>query len=149
VVAARADLRGARVLELGCGLGIPSICAALGGARVLATDWSPEAVAVAARNAALNDVVVETAVRRWDEPASFEGVPWSLVLASDVLYERRNGELLLELLPRLGGEVLLADPGRPAAPLFLERAAVRWAIEAVPDAESPRVTVYRLRPYDR
>src|SRR5204862_8184692 len=31
------SLRGARVLELGCGLGLPSLAAALGGGRVLAT----------------------------------------------------------------------------------------------------------------
>src|SRR5262245_14598570 len=44
MVAARA-LRRARVLELGCGLGLPSLAAALAGGRVLATDWSPDAVA--------------------------------------------------------------------------------------------------------
>src|SRR5881275_1918486 len=48
VVLARAiagrSLRGARVLELGCGLGLPSLAAALGGGRVVATDWSAEAL---------------------------------------------------------------------------------------------------------
>src|SRR6266487_96280 len=39
-VAGRA-LRGARTLELGCGLGTASVAAALAGGRVLATDWSP------------------------------------------------------------------------------------------------------------
>src|SRR3954447_24559702 len=38
------SLKGARVLELGCGLGLPSIAAAQGGGRVLATDWSPVAI---------------------------------------------------------------------------------------------------------
>ena len=47
-IAGRA-LRGARTLELGCGLGLPSIAAALAGGRVLATDWSPEAIAMTAR----------------------------------------------------------------------------------------------------
>ena len=46
---ARRALRGARVVELGCGLGLPSIAAALAGGRVLATDWSPDAVRVSAR----------------------------------------------------------------------------------------------------
>jgi len=40
-IGARA-LRGRRVLELGCGLGLPSLAAALAGGRPLATDWAPE-----------------------------------------------------------------------------------------------------------
>ena len=58
---ARRSLRGARVLELGCGLGLPSIAAALAGGRVLATDWSSDAVRATAANAELNEVTVETA----------------------------------------------------------------------------------------
>ena len=38
------DLAGSRVLELGCGLALPSFAAALAGADVLATDWAPEAL---------------------------------------------------------------------------------------------------------
>src|SRR3982751_983802 len=43
-IAGRA-LHGARTLELGCGLALPSLAAALAGGRVLATDWSPQAIA--------------------------------------------------------------------------------------------------------
>ena len=57
------------VLELGCGLGLPSLAAALGGARVLATDRSADALAFAGANAAQNGVTVETAVCAWAEPA--------------------------------------------------------------------------------
>lgn len=67
------------------------------------------------------------------------------MLAADVLYERRNVEPLLELLPRLGVEVLLADPGRPALPAFLEGAAPRWEIEHREAHELPRGAIYRLR----
>ena len=42
-VAAR-ELRGLRVLELGCGLGLPALAAALRGADVLATDWAEDAI---------------------------------------------------------------------------------------------------------
>jgi hypothetical protein len=38
-----------------------------------------------------------------------------------VLYEQRNADQLAELLPRLGAETLLADPGRPFARDFLTR----------------------------
>jgi hypothetical protein len=57
------------------------------------------------------------------------------VLGADLLYEERNAEQLLELLPRLGGDVLLAEPGRPFARSFLEH----WDVEEVADR------VYRLR----
>ena len=45
---------GTRVLELGCGLGLPSIVAARAGAHVLATDGHSDAVAFAAHSMALN-----------------------------------------------------------------------------------------------
>jgi hypothetical protein len=57
------------------------------------------------------------------------------VLGADLLYEQRNAEQLLGLLPRLGGEILLAEPGRPFAPAFLDR----WRVEAIADR------VYGLR----
>src|SRR5947208_16220128 len=41
---AEADLAGQRVVELGCGLGVPSLAAARGGADVLATDGDEEAL---------------------------------------------------------------------------------------------------------
>jgi predicted nicotinamide N-methyase len=140
------SLRGARTLELGCGLGLPSIAAALAGGRVLATDWSPEAVEVAATNAERNGADLETLVCSWTEPEPLLArAPWDLVLASDVLYERRNGDALLPLLPRLGPEVWLADPGRPAAAPFLEAARRDWEIASHTAAELPNGAVHRLR----
>jgi predicted nicotinamide N-methyase len=144
-IAGRA-LRGARTLELGCGLGLPSIAAALAGGRVLATDWSEEAIEMTAANAERNDAYVETLVCSWTEPAPLLArAPWDLVLASDVLYERRNGDALLGLLPRLGPEVWLADPGRSAAAPFLEAAAGEWEIASTTAAELPNGAVHRLR----
>jgi predicted nicotinamide N-methyase len=145
-VIARRPLTGRRVIELGCGLGLPSLAAALAGGRVLATDWSPDAVAMTARNAERNGIELATAVYRWDEPPP--GPPWPLVLASDLLYEARNVPALLELLPRLtaaGGEVWLADPGRAPAARFVEQAAAGWRIDALPHDGPAHVTVHRLR----
>jgi predicted nicotinamide N-methyase len=134
-IAGRA-LKGARVLELGCGLGLPSIAAARAGGRVLAVDWSPAAIDLLSTNAARNGVSVEGAVVSWSAPAPLLArAPFDLVLAADVLYERRDVPVLADLLPRLGGEVLLADPGRPPLEAFLERVGAVWA----------RPPVYRLR----
>jgi len=145
---ARMSLRWQRVVELGCGLALPSLAAAHAGARVLATDWSPDAVSLAGLNARRNGVELETALLDWARPAGVE-YRFDLVLAADVLYEHRNVELLLGLLPRLvdgQGLALLADPGRPHAKTFLERAHESWAIETTADALVPSVAIHRLRP---
>jgi predicted nicotinamide N-methyase len=135
-VVAELELGGSHVLELGAGLGLPSLAAALRGADVLATDWAEDAVALLRDNAARNGIALGAAQVRWDEPTLLrEGAPWDLVLLADVLYEQRNAERLLELLPQLGGDVLVADPGRPFAKNFL----ARWSVEEVADR------VYRLR----
>jgi predicted nicotinamide N-methyase len=135
-VVAELDLRGSRALELGAGLGLPSLAAALRGADVLATDWAEDAVALLRDNAARNGVMLRAECVRWDAPALLlEGAPWDLVLLADVLYEQRNADRLRELLPHLGGDVLVADPGRPFAARFL----ARWYVEEVADR------VYRLR----
>lgn len=142
---AELELAGRSVLELGCGLALPSIVAARRGAHALATDWSPDALAFAERNARRNGVGLETRVVAWAAPGELVArSPWSLVLAADVLYERRNVEPLLELLPQLGGEILLADPGRPALQAFLEGAAGGWVIARTEAAELPRGAVFRL-----
>ena len=48
------SLDGMRVVELGCGLGIPSLAAARGGASALATDSDAEALDLVERNARKN-----------------------------------------------------------------------------------------------
>lgn len=124
-------LRGLRVVELGCGLALPSLVAARAGATVLATDESAEALTLVARNACENRVPVETAIVDWTEPdAIVRRAPFDVVLAADVLYEDASVEPLLSLLPRLTPQAWLADPGRPAADAFVEQAGRRgWTVE--------------------
>lgn len=116
------DLGGRRVLELGCGLGLPSLSAALRGAEVLATDWAEDAIGLLRRNAERNGALLRVARVRWSEPEPLlRAAPWDLILGADLLYEERNADQLAALLPRLGGETLLAEPGRPYAKDFLRR----------------------------
>ena len=116
------ELSGQRVVELGCGLGLPALAASMRGAEVLATDWSEDAIELLQRNAERNGVFLRVARVRWSEPEPLlRAAPWDVVLGADLLYEARNAEQLAELLPQLGGEMLLAEPGRPYAKEFLER----------------------------
>jgi predicted nicotinamide N-methyase len=125
-----AELSGRRVVELGCGLALPSIAAARAGAAVTATDECAEALTLVARNAHANGVRVETATVDWAQPDELvRQAPFDLVLAADVLYESANVEVLLSLLPRLAPEAWLADPGRPGGDRLVDRARRRWSVE--------------------
>jgi predicted nicotinamide N-methyase len=140
---AASDVSGRRVVELGCGLGTPSLAAARGGADVLATDAYPEPLELLARNAAGNGVEVETAVADWYFPQPLvERAPFDLVLAADVLYIDAAVDELLGLLPRLAREAWIADPGRPGGAALLRRAEREWGVESSADGV---VGVHRLR----
>ncbi|MEA2168795.1 MAG: hypothetical protein QOF76_2095 [Solirubrobacteraceae bacterium] len=136
------------VLELGAGLGVPAIAAALARDRVVATDWAADAVELLRENAARNGAPMR--VLRWSwtaDPAPLGG-PFDRVLAADVLYEARNVGQLLDALPGLvapGGEAWIADPGRTTAAPFLAAAAATWTVDRVEHAGPPSVTIHRLR----
>jgi predicted nicotinamide N-methyase len=113
------DLDGTRVVELGCGLGVPSLVAAARGAEVTAVDWASDAVALLRENAARNGLALGAVHADWrDYDGSFD-----LALAADVLYEARNVEPLARLLPRLAPAALVALAGRPYEAAFLDRVA--------------------------
>jgi predicted nicotinamide N-methyase len=114
------SVAGRRVVELGCGLGLPSLVAAAKGATVTATDWSTDAIELLRENAARNGLVVHAEVRDWREPWDER---FDLLLAADVLYERRNVEPVLDRLRALAPEALVALAGRPYEAEFLRRAA--------------------------
>lgn len=156
-------VRSRRALELGCGLGVTAIAALIAGADLLVTDYSPEALALCALNALDQTGVLPRSLRmnwRDSSPALYAtGTPFPVVLAADVLYERRDVEPLLALVDRVvapGGDLWLAEPGRPAAARFLESILTGgWTEESDqcagpwPDPEDNRkgvvVTIHRLR----
>lgn len=118
----REDLSGRRVIELGCGVGLPAVVALARGARVLATDHYEAALDFTTHNARTNlGREPETALLDWHAPQSLG--TFDLAAAADVLYERRNAPALAALVPGLlapDGEAVFADPRRKDAPEFLE-----------------------------
>lgn len=114
---------GAAALELGCGCGLVGVAAALGGADVTFTDFDADALAFARANHALN-LGRPGRVRLVDWRSPPDDLESALVLASDVLYERRFLEPLLATLRRVllpGGVAYLAEPGRRIAENTVER----------------------------
>lgn len=115
------DMKGKRVLELGCGIGLASLVLQRGGADIVATDIHPLAESFLAYNSALNDLPsVHYRPLRWDVPMPALGT-FDLVIASDVLYEIAHARLLGEVVERHArpdAQVLVTDPGRGNAPRF-------------------------------
>jgi predicted nicotinamide N-methyase len=137
-----------RVLELGCGLALPSVVAARAGASVLATDGHTDAVAFAAHVLALNEAEGEVAHVDWTEHGEqlVERGPWDLVLAADVLYTRENVNAASRLFHRLvapTGTLIVADPNRRGAQGFL--ATARAFFELVSD-RGEAVSLHTLTP---
>jgi predicted nicotinamide N-methyase len=126
---------GGRVLDMGCGLGLAGIAAALVGWQVTFTDYDRQAVHFAAHNARRNGVPAErlrAVYMDWRQPLEEE---FSFIIASDVLYERRLHALLLSALGKLlapGGTAWIADPQRTSAedfPLHAVAAGFKVAME--------------------
>ena len=113
------DVAGLRVVELGCGLGVPALVAAARGAQVTATDWSTEAIELLRVNAEQNGLRLSAEVRDWRDPWSER---FDLALAADVLYEQRNVAPVLARLSELAPVALVGLAGRPYEAEFLRQA---------------------------
>jgi predicted nicotinamide N-methyase len=119
LAAALPDVEGLRVVEVGCGLGLPSLVASARGADVTASDWAGDAIDLLRENASRNGLVLRAVVRDWREPWLER---FDVALAADVLYERRNVEPLLDRLRELAPIAYVGLAGRPYEAEFLERA---------------------------
>jgi ETFB lysine methyltransferase len=117
---------GRTALELGCGVGLSTLAATSAGFDVLSTDYYIDALDVTRANVFRNlGTTARTRMVDWRHFPEDLGT-FDLVFASDVLYEKEYAELLPVLLLRLlapGGVALIADPGRVAAPIFVEGCA--------------------------
>ncbi len=114
--------RGGTMLELGCGLGLVTIAATRAGWNVMATDYYDDALRFTRANGWSNlGAEPKTRLVDWrDLPADLG--TFDRVVAADVLYERAYARVVAEVLARtiaVGGDAIIADPGRVATPEFL------------------------------
>jgi predicted nicotinamide N-methyase len=111
------DGSGRRAIELGAGLGLPSLVAASVGYDATATDYYDDALRFVRRNAVRNlGRDLATALVDWRSLTDGLG-RFDLVLAADVLYERPYAPLVARAVVgslASGGLGLVADPGRVA-----------------------------------
>lgn len=125
---------GKRVIELGCGLGLAGIAAGLAGANVLFTDYIPQALEFAERNARLNGLdsgAFSTRVLDWEHPGTLQ--EFDVVFGSEIVYDYFFHGSLVRLLQRIlkpRGSILIADRKRLCVSRFLGRMIAAGFISA-------------------
>ncbi len=114
---------GQRLLELGCGIGLPAIVAAAAGYETLATDYYAEALEFTEANAHRNGVMnVDSRLVDWRRMPDDLGT-FDVVVAADVLYEQPQAALVASVIERClapGGLAIVTDPGRRTAEVFID-----------------------------
>ncbi len=104
-----------RILEVGCGIGLPSLLLNAKCADITATDYHPEVETFLNRNTSLNnDTTIEFERANWADTNDQLGA-FDLIIGSDLLYEDEHSKLLANFINKHAKpscEILLVDPGR-------------------------------------
>ncbi len=113
-------LKGQRVLEIGCGLALPSLLAARLGAEVVSLDNHTNFPLVLGENMKANGVSCKALVGSFSDPKLDLG-SFDWIIGSDILYEPDQYLEMERFIVRHAkphAKVIVADPGRYAAPKF-------------------------------
>lgn len=107
-------IKNRRIIELGCGLGLPSLLLQSRGADITASDYHPLSEPFLDYNATLNQLpAIPYLDLPWD--TEHEVGRFDLIIGSDILYERNHAQLLTSLIERIAArksKVLISCPGR-------------------------------------
>ncbi|MGK5089555.1 methyltransferase domain-containing protein [Bdellovibrionota bacterium FG-2] len=121
------SLSGLRILELGCGLAVPSLLAARLGAEITAADFHPEVPKFLEKNKALNSApLIQYVHADWRQSAEALGT-FDWVMGSDILYEFQHTKQVAKVVAqtvRQGGLAIIADPARPYLQAFSDEMGV-------------------------
>ena len=109
------DIKGKRILEVGCGIGLASLVLNKRHADVTATDYHPEVENYLLVNTQLNDSKAIPFKRTgWDDNVTDLGL-FDLIIGSDVLYEKEQADSLSEFIHQHANskcKIMIIDPGR-------------------------------------
>jgi predicted nicotinamide N-methyase len=118
------DLRGKRVLEVGCGIGLASLIMNQQQVNITACDYHPDAGDFLAYNTRLNNCRDIPFFRsNWSNQSSEYGL-FDLVVGSDLLYEPNHAGLLSGFIDQhaaRSSKVIIVDPGRGNIPAFCQK----------------------------
>lgn len=121
-----------RILEIGCGLALPTLVGRRRGARVTASDRHPLARSFLETNASINNVsIIKYRHGQWggnvaacarDTGAEPLSARYDLILGSDLLYDRNAPRELADFIDdhaESEAEVWIIDPNRGHRPAFV------------------------------
>lgn len=112
------ELKGLRVLEIGCGWGLLGVYLAKAhGCHVTCTDMDERVLPVAQLHADLNGVTIKTKQASFSELKESFLNNFDLIIGAEVCYSEEVGRDITELVQRAfkgrTSQILIADPGRP------------------------------------
>lgn len=143
----------ARVLDLGCGLGLSGIAAASNGARVVFGDYAPECLPFVEASLAAHGIP-NAELRLLDFTKDHLGERFDLIVAADIVYDPASYEPLAAFLDEHlgeGGEILLTESLRADAKVFLatlcargfrDEVSANWVEE---DGQRERTWLHRIK----
>ena len=109
------EVKGKRILEVGCGIALSSLVLNSRSADITATDYHPEVESFLDKNVELNGGnTIPFSINDWADNNSSLG-KFDLIIGSDLLYEPNHAELLSHFIHQHAKphcEVIIVDPGR-------------------------------------
>jgi predicted nicotinamide N-methyase len=144
---------GQKILEIGAGLGVVGIYAALLGHQVTISDINEDALQFARANAALNNVRnLEVRKIDWNDFTFTE--TYDVIVGSEIVYDRKSYPALVQFLLRTlqpGGMIFLAKNAELHAPAFFVELTQFFEFKQTTqtihsDGESQQIVLYAIRP---
>ncbi len=142
------------ILELGCGMGLTTMALSLTNpGQIIATDYEQQALDSTKKNFDLNNISQLPSFRLldWREPELTK--KYKIIVASDVAYEERFFQPLIDLFKNYlepKGEIILAEPNRTIAKTFFGKLVLSGFSYTAKDTfvdqggKKIKVTIYRI-----
>lgn len=147
------QLKGKKIIELGCGIGIIATILAIEGIDIVATDHQVLALDLTEKNVRRNSGnSITTRILDWRFPDIDE--KFDVIIASDVVYESRSIKPLINIFLSFlqkRGSIYLAEPNRSVARPFFSSLRERGFIFSNNDSvvknegRDVRVSIYHIQ----
>src|SRR5690606_36176632 len=109
------ELKGKKILEIGCGLALPSIVASRHGAVCTAVDIHPDVGAFLTENVRANRLELPIAYQKADWRSYASDTRFDYIVGSDILYEKEHPFDIARFLHahlKDEGQAIIIDPCR-------------------------------------